>query len=414
VPVDDAPCGTGWVVDESIGTGPATAGSRAAGSELSEWRSSLLFGSVAWLVCWLGYVAVTSMSRLSLDAIREPLPSLQAALHSWERWDTIWYEHIAHAGYASKPSSTAFFPLYPMLIRLTDVACPGGTPAATLVVSMLTCYAALVLTHRLTAEVLGERIARRTACYLFAFPTGFFLAAGYNESLFIALCAGSLYCMHRSQWWPAGALASLAGATRITGFILLVAFLYEYLRQRGFSWRRIQPDILALALAPLGLSAYAGYCWKTFGDPLYFQKAQAAWNRSSVVMPWTTARQMMHLIDQSRPLGAVAVRNTISLSTTLIVVTLLCLALAGRLRLGPQQVYLVIFSGLSFLIPWIFPIHGNYPLVSIWRYALECLPVFMVLAKIGENRHVDRMYLLSALPAQALMIYSFTHGSFVA
>ena len=39
--------------------------------------------------------------------------------------------------------------------------------------------------------------------------------------------------------------------------------------------------------------------------------------------------------------------------------------------------------------------------------------MFMILAKMGENRYVDRIYLLSALPAQALMIYTFTVGGFV-
>jgi hypothetical protein len=96
------------------------------------------------------------------------------------------------------------------------------------------------------------------------------------------------------------------------------------------------------------------------------------------------------------------------------VILALCLALMGRWRLGRKHAYLVIFSGLSMLVPLIYAINGADPLRSSWRYALECLPLFMVLAKLGENRYVDRVYLLTALPIQALMLYTFTHGGFVA
>jgi hypothetical protein len=403
------------VVLESVESGLAARVPQDAGGPPHPWRSSLIFASVAWFVGVLGYLVVTSMSCLTVDAIRDPLPSVERALHSWERWDTIWYEYVARLGYGQRPSTTAFFPLYPMVIRVADQVFPGGTFAATIVVSLLTFFAALVLIHRLTAEVLGERLARRTACYLLAFPTGFYLAAGYNESLFIALAAGSLYCMHRGHWWSAGGLASLAGATRFTGILLLVAFGYEYLRQRGFSVRRIRADVLASALVPLGLFAYAGYCWKAFGDPLFFQKAQAGWHRSNIIMPWTTIRRMIYLIAESRPpFGDIAVRNTISLSAVLIAIVALCLALVGRWRLGGHAVYLVIFSGLSILTPLIFPLQTSYPLVSLWRYCLECLPIFMILARMGETRYVDRIYLFLALPAQALMLYTFTRGGFVA
>jgi Mannosyltransferase (PIG-V) len=383
--------------------------------DAGRWRASLGYGLTAWLVGVLGCALVTAMACPTPDLIRDPLPGLARVLHAWERWDTLVYESIARVGYRQQPDAAAFFPLYPLLLRLADPVLPGGIPVATLVVSLLACCAALVLTHRLTAEVLGERLAGRTGRYLLAFPTGFYLAAGYNESLFIALAGGSLYCMHRSRWWSAGVLASLAGATRITGILLLLAFVYEYLRQRGFSARRLGADASAVLLVPLGLLGYAGYCWRAFGDPWYFLKAQGSWHRAGVVMPWTTIGRMIALIGGSQPrLGAVVLRNAICLATVLLVIVMLCLALAGRWRLGERQVYLVIFSGASFLVPLVFPLQGDYPLVSIWRYALECLPVFMVLAKLGADRRVERLYLLVTVPVQALMIYVFAQGAFVA
>ena len=56
-----------------------------------------------------------------------------------------------------------------------------------MIVSILASLAALILVHRLATEILGDTIARRTVVYLLAFPTGFYLVAAYNESLFVAV-----------------------------------------------------------------------------------------------------------------------------------------------------------------------------------------------------------------------------------
>ncbi len=32
----------------------------------------------------------------------------------WQRWDALWYQHLAQSGYHAGDGSTAFFPLYPL------------------------------------------------------------------------------------------------------------------------------------------------------------------------------------------------------------------------------------------------------------------------------------------------------------
>ena len=49
-------------------------------------------------------------------------------LNYWAHWDGAWYAEIATEGYdAHYPASTAFFPLYPLLIRAGMLL--GGGPA---------------------------------------------------------------------------------------------------------------------------------------------------------------------------------------------------------------------------------------------------------------------------------------------
>jgi hypothetical protein len=387
----------------------------AAGPRGEGWRASLLFGLWTWLAGLLSCVLVTAVAWLPFEQIRDAPGTVGAALENWHRWDTTWYVIIAQFGYRYDSRSAAFFPLYPMLVKAVDPVVPGDTFVAALLVSVLTCYAALVMVHRLAGQFLDTDTARRTVFYLLAFPTGFFLIAAYNESLFVALVAGCLYAMRRRLWWLAAVLAGVASATRLAGALLGVVLLYEYLRQRRFDPRRIQPDLLWLALAPAGLACYAGYCAHAFGDPLYFLRAQDVWFRSGFSAPWTTVLDVTRLITHNPVLlSPTEIRNIINLGTALAVLVVLYLALDGPWRLGAEHSALVLFAALDIMLPLVSPLHTDYPLSSMWRFALECLPVFMVLASMGRNRTFDRFYLMAALPVQGVMILTFVQNQFVA
>jgi hypothetical protein len=375
------------------------------------WRESLLVGLWIWLAGLVMYVVVTLVAWMPFgDA-----PDLPKAYQAWYRWDTVWYTIIADSGYGYDKRSAAFFPLYPLLVRGANHLLPGGSFEAALIVSILTCFVALVMVHRLATEILGPELGKRTAFYLLIFPTGFYLAAAYNESLFIALAAGSLYCMRRQHWWLAGVLAGFASGTRVAGVLLSLAFLYEYLRQRGFRPLRIRWDLLWIALTPAGLVLYALYLWRAFGDPLYFEKMQANWFHAGFQAPWTTLRDVTKMALTTHPvLGADSVRNIINLSTAVGVLIMLAIALDREWGLGKDQAYLVIFSVGIILMPLLNPIRTYYPLSSMWRFALECTPVFMVLAKWGRSARFDRVYTMAALAMQGVMILTFLHEQFVA
>lgn len=374
------------------------------------WRQSLLVGFWTWLAGMVAYCLVTAVSWLPSG---DP-PTLETAYQRWHIWDTLWYVIIADFGYQADERSTAFFPLYPMMVRGVDYVLPRGALEAALVVSVLTCYAALVMMHRLACEILGPEAARRVPFYLLAFPTGFFLAAAYNESLFLALSVGSLYFMRRQQWWAAGVLGGFASATRLAGILLMAAFAYEYLRQRRFSPKLIRLDALAVALVPVGLLLYAVYCWRVFGDPFAFSKAQANWFRYYQA-PWNTLIDVFQLATDTHPvLGPTSLRNIINLVTAVAVLALLAISLDRDWGIGHDQAYLTIFSAGIILMPLASPIESECPIGSVWRFALECVTVFLMLAKYGRNPNFDRVYTMSALALQGVMILTFLHNEFVA
>lgn len=383
------------------------------------WRPSVITGVSTWAAGFAACVLLTAVSWLPYQDLPAkagaPSTSLSSAFDLWHRWDTTWYLLIADVGYQADDRSAAFFPLYPMLVRGIAPLVPGNTIVAALMVSSLACIAALTLIHRLTTSALGIDDARRTVFYLLAFPTAFFLLAAYNESLFIALAVGSLYCMHRGRWWWAGALAGAASATRLAGILLGLAFIYEYLRQRGFSWRRIRLDALAMVLVPAGLLGYMAYCQYLFGNPLAFLKAQEAWSRADFSWPWITVGRIMEMLSTTDSyFQPDDIRNIANLAAAIGALALLVLALVGPWRLGGDFAYLVIFAAAVVLLPLTHPLATYYPLSSLWRYVLECTPAFMVLGRMGRNQHLDRAYLFAALMLQGAMVISFVQNQFVA
>ncbi len=400
-------------------TAPTTA---PAAKPRSVWSASLLAGYWVWFTGIVACTLVTAVAWLPLEGLESkggPAPAtVPQLLQAWNRWDTVWYVIIADSGYEYDSRATAFFPLYPMLIRWLNPVLPGGTFEAALLVSVLASLATLVLVHRLAAEMLGPAHAQRTVFYLLAFPTGFYLFAAYNESLFIALSVASLYCMRRGLWWWAGLLAGFAGATRAAGVMLALAFAYEYLRQRGgwrHGWRGIRLDVLALGLVPSGLAVYMFYCYQTFGNALHFQESQKNWFRYGFTPPWTAVSDVIALIGRTEPFfGPTNIRNIINLSVALGVLVLLVAALFGPFRLGNDHTYLVLFAATIILIPLSNPLHSDYPLSGMWRYALECTVVFMLLARMGRDRFFDRAYLATALALQGAMIVTFVQNQFVA
>jgi Gpi18-like mannosyltransferase len=389
---------------------PATTASREAVSSLAPgaWRRAWLTGLSVWGAAELTYLLINSLLWMTRS---EAGPKVSGMLEVWNRWDTGHYVTIALDGYNPLSENPAFFPLYPLLMHILEPVLPGGMLSAGLIVSSAACVVALAFIYRLVEDLFGEDTANRTTLYLMAFPFAFYLVAAYNQSLFLALSVGSLYFMRRGLWWYAGVLAGFASATRQAGVLLALAFAVEYLRQREWRIERLRWDAMAIALVPSGLIAFMIYSGITLGDPLKFMHVQAYWGRE-VSLPWIGA------IDAFAQLNAAAVDgylfqplvvlNIIDLLALPVTLGLLVMSVVGRWKLGPECWYLVASAAATFLLVLLTPIgRGLPPLHGVPRYALEILPAFIVLARTGANRYLNRLYLLPAMGVQSVLVLAF-------
>lgn len=371
------------------------------------WRRAWLTALGTWSVAATTYLMV---NVAFWTVTGRPSPRWQELLNVWNRWDTGHYLYIATHGYNPATENPAFFPLYPILIWLVNPVFPGEALAAGLFVSSACTIAALAFVYRLADDLFDVGTASRAVLYLVATPMGFFLVAAYNESLLLMLCAGSLYFMRRGLWWQAGAFAGLASGARQAGLLLILAFGIEYLRQRDWRLDRVRWDALALLLAPTGVLAFMIYSNDRFGDPLKFVHMQSFWGRE-LSWPWRGVAETADDIGTlagNGPLSTWVILNVIDLASLFVMLGLLVACLVGPWRLGPQAWYITAF-GIAVWLMIILPPMGRDlpPLHGLPRYALEIVPIYLVLARMGTSRAFERAYLLPMIGLQAALLIGF-------
>jgi Gpi18-like mannosyltransferase len=138
-------------------------------------------------------------------------------------WDSLHFVRIAEVGYLPPGlpcCDQAFFPGYPLLIRLVMPVVGGSAPVAALLVTALAGVAAAVAVWHLVRDQVGPRAATTAVVLMAVAPYGVFFTAAYTETLFLALAAGAWWAAGRRRWWLAGLLCAGAVSVRVNGLFL--------------------------------------------------------------------------------------------------------------------------------------------------------------------------------------------------
>ncbi len=393
------------------------------------WRSLVLEAGAIWLVTRISFVALTYYAILySKGGQSLPHPiSLHALIGSWNQWDTYWYVTIATRGYYDA-QPTAFFPLYPLLIHLvTLVIGTSHAYVAALLIANLGTLGAFIGVALLAAnESDTPDAAWRTLRVFIAYPLALFLTAAYTEGIFVAFVSGALLAARRGSWRWAALFALLAGLTRPTGIALVLPLAWEYGRQHGWwhaawvtlragGWREVvRPSVLAEAIMVLGavpaaILAYMLYCWSRFGDPTIFLHAEQLYWGHTNMPPWTTLWVAFSHIRHTALLSGSEARLFMNFVP---LVAFTVLAFVGIRRL-PLMFTLYTF-GILYLSIATPRLGFNDVLISVGRYLIAAVPVFLLLGRWIEQRPwLDALLVTTGLLVQAILTIVFLHGGWV-
>ena len=224
-------------------------------------------------------------------------------------WDVGWYLDIASNGYPAEipmasghpaQNSTAFFPLFPLVVRAVDRLTPLDALQAGVVLALLGGAVTTVLLWLLVRRVADGDTADRAAVLLGFFPGSFVFLFGYSEALMLPLAVGALLALAHRKWVLAGLLGALATASRPNGIGVVLAaagVAFVVLRGSASGGRRWQV-MAAPVLAASGIAAYAGYLWLRYGDPFVSWSTQRYGWGQRLDGGRTTVTTFGHVFDQ--------------------------------------------------------------------------------------------------------------------
>jgi hypothetical protein len=340
----------------------------------------------------------------------------------WAHFDTLIYGVLAHDGYATV-NNTAFFPLWPLLIREFSLVFGSLGYYQCYLASILLengCfYFALVLFYYLVCDEFDPSVAKTAIFYLAFAPYGLFFFNGYSEALFLLLCLATFFFLSRGgtlDWWQAGICAALASMTRATGCMLIVPFLvilvqhfWSYRTMLRSHWRSLLNATLSAALVPLGTGIYMVYLAVAKGNPFLFSVQEATYWHRKLSLPWLGLGEAISImLKQLHHLNTLNMSNMTDIIFTLMALVVLIL---GWKRLSWHY---SLFALAMCIFPLCYPRSMQEPLTSAPHYMLVIFPIYMLLGLWGKRRQFDRIYGAVSLAFFTLNILLFVTHSWVA
>ncbi|WP_249124384.1 glycosyltransferase family 39 protein [Saccharopolyspora erythraea] len=252
---------------------------------LREHRRGLLLvapGVVYLAIRFFGLLVLAWLSAANDESLSDNLGA----------WDGEWYLEIAEHGYGGvdpgmvdgfgnryPETPLAFFPGYPLLVRLVGLLPGVSMLGAAITVSLACGVVAAYGLARIGRRFGGSEGTGLLLVVLFAAaPMSVVLSMAYSEALFCALSIWALIGVVERKWLLAGLCCAGAGLVRPTAAALIavvgLAALIAIVRRREL-WR----PLLAMLLAPAGMLAYVGWVGLQTGKPGgYFDLQQRGWS----------------------------------------------------------------------------------------------------------------------------------------
>jgi hypothetical protein len=375
-----------------------------------------------------------------------PLYHLPNWLSALANFDGLHYLTIAKNGY--QQFEQAFFPFYPVLIKLFSPIFADNRLLSGIIISNLSFLIGLIIFYKYL--YLSTGIARNaptnynhlqpflSILFLLAFPTSFFFGAVYTEGLFFLLVVSTLYCLKKQNYLLAGLFAYLTATTRIVGVFIIVPIVIHLLqkinsRQKNSTGiARNAPTIynyfqlFITLLAPLlGLATYCFYLWRTTGDPFYFFTSQPVFgaSRSTHLITFVQVyyRYFKIFLTAHHDFGYFTAILECCFFTFVLIILILDLfknlgirnwklALSGveGLKISNYDLLaLNLFSLINIILP---TLTGTF--LSIPRFSLMSLSLFIYLSQI-KNNMVKYFILFIFVILHVLLLGYFTQGYFI-
>lgn len=273
--------------------GQETADGLTAGRSYAPASHLLAAAAIAFASRVLIYVLAYAMYRLARVGADGFFASLEPL---WTHWDVRHYTGIAQQWYTDAGDERlrlVFFPLYPLLMRLSAPLMGGSVFASGTAISLICGCIASALVYDLSYMHFGRDCARLSLAYFLLSPLSVFLCCVYTESLFICLTLAAV-CLHRrGRPYAAALFGALSAFTRMPGVIVagvMIIDLCAKIPRRQANAKAVLSCASQVLIVFSGLFAYWAVNWAVTGHPLtylvyqsenWYQEAGSFWGSTA-------------------------------------------------------------------------------------------------------------------------------------
>jgi hypothetical protein len=341
-------------------------------------------------------VAILLASRLTAWVVlylAQPLTHTPSPFtyHIRRWWDTGWYIRAAEYGwphYLPKgPSTLAFLPALPVLIRIVHGVTPLGWSWSALVVAFITQIAMAIAVWHLTSDIWGTRVANRATILLCFAPGAVVFSLVYSDPLLIAAAATCMLCLRKHLWVLAGLAAAVGTATSPNAFPIIACCAWEAffaIRRRRDWW-----SLSAVILAASGVGSWFSYLWATTGSALAWStNARTGWRDRADLLAFLRLVQKVERSGSHDPGAVIAIGGaTVAL---ILLVLLIC---------SKPPAMLLVFASLVVAISFFTDPTGLLP-----RFVMDAFPLSMGLAYMSKGESFGVVVGVSAMLMSVLLV----------
>ncbi|MEI6850986.1 MAG: hypothetical protein WCK26_03400 [Candidatus Saccharibacteria bacterium] len=336
------------------------------------------------------------------------------------RWDSGWYMTVIKDSYVTNVASAAFYPLFPISVSIVrfisfntiDVLTAGQIVNT---ISVWFIIAALIV---ISKKLLSTKNKFWLVAVLLSAPTAFFLHVFYSEALFMALGFWAYIFAFRHKWLYMGILLSILSCSRLPSLLVIGLCGLEFMRSYKWNIKSIfNKKLLYFLLAPIGFIAYGLYLLKTRGDFFaMFHAYQATNDWSYQLFDINIIKTIIKITYQVflSLIGQRVIDNDIVFNHLLPVIAIFTLIFSSIYLLTKNNDKYKPLGIIGLVSVVMFSLNGN--LVSVHRYVLPCLTIYIALLLIikGDYRKIIlSLICVSGFVIQMILYYLFISYVFV-
>ncbi|AHH99603.1 mannosyltransferase family protein [Kutzneria albida] len=307
------------------------------------------------------------------------------------RWDSGWFRDIVLHWYQFRAQEPVFYPVFPLAVLLVNWLSLGtaGLLVSGLVVNTVSSWLAVTALVKIVRYHVDGPHERRLALLAFlAAPAAFFLHMFYSEAVFVAFAFWAYLFALRRQWRAMALCMIPMMATRVTAVLFLGLCFLEF--WRAGQWRPralLSWNLLWFPVGLAGLGLYALFLHAVTGDALgmftaYHKGPDWAYHVFNLNFPGTILDQVRQLWRELTGVDQVYVRT---FTDRLLPLPYLAVTAASSVYLlVVRRSAAVPLAAFGFASIVMFTLNSN--LISVYRYLLPCITIYIALAELVGRR----------------------------